>query len=143
MDRQLDKLIKQLQDISEIVSSFNSEAVQLRVVDWIFPFLEAGGKRNGVSHEMASSGSSEKEVATTSKEKKPRLKQTLIELIQNSFFDDEKSIGQIVRRLNEPGYDYQATQVSGILLGLIKDEKLERFQSSINNRYVYLKPQNS
>jgi hypothetical protein len=140
MDKYFERLVKQLQDISEVVSAFDSEAVQLRVVDQLLPFLERNGKRHNIDpeNELASISKPSKS-ATAPKEKKPGLKKSLMNLIEDSFFDEEKSIRDIVKQLNESGHEYVATQVSGILLTLVKDEQLARYQSSVNNRFVYIK----
>ena len=140
MDKYFERLVKQLQDISEVVSAFDSEAVQLRVVDQLLPFLERNGKRHNIDpeNELVSISKPSKS-ATAPKEKKPGLKKSLMNLIEDSFFDEEKSIRDIVKQLNESGHEYVATQVSGILLTLVKDEQLARYQSSVNNRFVYIK----
>ena len=140
MDKYFERLVKQLQDISEVVSAFDSEAVQLRVVDQLLPFLERNGRRHNIDPENEQTSISKpSKSATAPKEKKPGLKKSLMNLIEDSFFDEEKSIRDIVKQLNESGHEYVATQVSGILLTLVKEEQLARYQSSVNNRFVYIK----
>jgi hypothetical protein len=144
MDKYLERLVKQLEEISEVVGAFNSEAVQLRVVAQLLPALERNSGRNSANVESDNMTITKtNKLVPGSKEKKPGLKKSLINLIQNSFFEKEKSIGMIVEQLNTTGHNYLATQISGILLSLIKEGKLKRYQSPVNNRFVYVRSQAS
>jgi hypothetical protein len=139
MDKVLHRYIKHLQEISEAVSSFKSEAVQLKVIERLLPIIESSALRAPVNPENVDEKVSKAvEGIYIKKDKKPGLKKSLIELIQNSFFSEERSIGKILEELNSNGYNYVATQVSGILLALVNEKQLDRYQSKVNNRYVYL-----
>ena len=75
MDKYLERLVKQLQDISEVVNAFESEAVQFRVIDQFLPLLERNRMRNSANSEADYT-----EITKTTKsvpepkEKKPGLK---------------------------------------------------------------------
>jgi len=77
-------------------------------------------------------------IALTSN-KKSGVKRLLKGLIETSFFDQERSMSQILEQLKTTGRDLSTTQVSGILLALFKEHKLRRYPSPLTHRYVYIK----
>ncbi|RKR80569.1 hypothetical protein BDD43_0691 [Mucilaginibacter gracilis] len=75
------------------------------------------------------------------KSKKMGSTKILNQLLTTDFFDTPKSIASITD-FSATKYDtvLQTSEISGVLLKLIKVNKLSRVKSEENNRYVYLKP---
>jgi hypothetical protein len=146
MSKQIEKLKKQLIEISEVVNLFNSEAVQVKVLDRLFEVMvdterfenegiEVGGKKelkyraNGASYEHAPL------------RKKPGATKVLNQLLVNTdFFETHRSISSIADYC-KTNYDsdFKTSELSGILLKLSNEHKLKRERSDTNNRFEYVK----
>jgi predicted glycosyltransferase len=50
----------------------------------------------------------------------------IIDLRESGFFKEPKSLGQISDALEEKGYLYPVTSLSGVVLGLVKKRELRR-----------------
>ena len=50
----------------------------------------------------------------------------IIELREVGFFEKPKALGEIARALEEKGYLYPVTSLSGVVLGLVKRRELRR-----------------
>lgn len=133
MDKYLERLKKQLQDILDTVNAFDAEPVQVRIADLLLPYLEARGKHGPAEPEYGAGDN------LVGQQKKPGAKKSLEALMLAGFFDTERSMAEIVKELQESGMDFRSTQISGILLGLVNARKLRRYHSPVNHRYIYLK----
>src|SRR5207302_22016 len=65
---------------------------------------------------------------TTKKSEKGRqgASDLIVELREAGFFEKPKSLGEIAHALEEKGYLYPVTTLSGVVLGLVKKRELHR-----------------
>jgi hypothetical protein len=149
MSKHIDKLKKQLLEIAEIVNSFKSEAVQVKIIDKIFEalsesekgdvegngaefFAKKGRKRSDNNNNIDDSGLLGR--------KKPGATKVLNQLLITDFFDMPQSISAIAEICKDNfDSDFKTSELSGILLKLAKENKLRRERNDINNRFEYVK----
>lgn len=132
-------------EISEVVNSFKSEAVQVKVIDRLLDamaesekhdlegseiYLKRGRKlRTGIDDESSSFG-----------RKKPGATKILNQLLATDYFDSRHSISAIADYCKDHyDSDFKTSELSGILLKLAKENKLKRERSHDNNRFEYVK----
>jgi len=132
-------------EISEVVNSFKSEAVQVKVIDRLLDamaesekhdlegseiYLKRGRKlRTGIDDENSSFG-----------RKKPGATKILNQLLATDYFDSRHSISAIADYCKDHyDSDFKTSELSGILLKLAKENKLKRERSHDNNRFEYVK----
>jgi len=143
MSKHIDKIKKQLTEISEVVNSFKSEAVQLKIIDRLldvvvefdkgdFEHLEFSNKkdykRNGFGEDYPEEAP-----------KKPGATKVLNQLLNSDFFASPRSISSIADYCKENfDSDFKTSELSGILLKLAKENKLKRERSIDNNRFEYV-----
>jgi len=142
MDKQVERLSKQLHDFSEIINGFKSEAVQIKIIEKILPHLANWTKKPAISKPSELTDFNQHLIGSSEPtERKPGAKRILDQLLETDYFDTLKSIGDIsaycIAHFND---SLQSSQLSGVLLTLVKDGKLVRENNESNNRYVYLKP---
>lgn len=142
MNKQMEKLKKQLAEISEVVNTFKSEAVQVKIAEKLFDVLidadrfEDGdyGKR---TQRFRGDGESINGVPSR---KKPGATRILNQLLATDFFNVPRSISAIANYCKENyDSDFKTSELSGILLKLINEDKLRREKSRDNNRFDYVK----
>ncbi|MBD1364528.1 hypothetical protein IDJ77_11975 [Mucilaginibacter sp. ZT4R22] len=145
MYKQTEQLKKQLIEFTDVINAFNSETVQVIVIERVLDHLNThvSDLKDGdifMPTVVMSANPQDKEVSQT-KEKKIGLTIILRLLLGSAFFDTPQSISAITdfcaEKYDVTVYTYQ---VSGLLLGLVKEKKLARIKNDENNRYVYLKP---
>jgi hypothetical protein len=146
MSKHIEKLKKQLIEISEVVNSFRSEAVQVRVVDRLLDAmleLEKGesesiepfNKRNYKQRPDNEGG-----YTASRGGKKPGATKVLNQLLSTDFFDTARSISSIASYCKDNfDSDFKTSELSGILLKLANENKLRRERSNENNRFEYIK----
>ena len=146
MSKQIDKLKKQLIEISEVVNSFNSEAVQVRVVDRLLDAIiesERGDADNGeIPGKRPYKIRSAERLNTSAlpRAKKPGATKVLNKLLTTDFFYSPRSISSIATYCQDNfDSDFKTSELSGILLKLAKENKLRRERSEENNRFEYVK----
>ncbi|WP_147238685.1 hypothetical protein [Mucilaginibacter hurinus] len=146
MNKQIEKLKKQLAEISEVVNTFKSEAVQVKIAEKLFDVLidvdrvdTEGGEAYKRSRKLKADNGAE--VYGTQVKKKPGATRVLNQLLATDFFDVPRSISAIADHCREH-YDsnFKTSELSGILLKLANENKLKREKSKDNNRFDYLKP---
>ena len=82
-----------------------------------------------------------REVATKSKTRKNETKKQLaasdlvVNLKEDEFFEKPKSLSNISRALEEQGYLYPVTSLSGVVLGLVQKKILRRKKAE--GKWVY------
>ncbi|MGZ3766562.1 MAG: hypothetical protein ACXVA2_18005 [Mucilaginibacter sp.] len=146
MSKHIEKLKKQLLEISEVVNSFRSEAVQVRIIDRLLDAIiesekgdmegtDAFNKRG----RRPKSGEDDENFSSSGR-KKPGATKILNQLLSTDFFNARHSISEIAEYCKEH-YDseFKTSELSGILLKLAKENKLKRERSNDNNRFEYVK----
>lgn len=153
MSKHIEKLKKQLLEISEIVNSFKSEAVQVKIIDKIFEVLSESEKgdteANGADlftrkgrKKFDTDADSNSNLSTG--RKKPGATKILNQLLTTDFFDNAQSISAIAEVCkNTYDSDFKTSELSGILLKLAKENKLRRERNNVNNRFEYIKAQSA
>ena len=146
MNKHIEKLKKQLVEISEVVNSFKSEAVQVRVVDRLLDVIieieksEIDGldlyNRKSIKHKTDEDG-----IPSVGRgAKKPGATKILNQLLSTDFFDQPQSISSIALYCRENfDSEFKTSELSGILLKLANENKLRRERSNDNNRFEYVK----
>jgi hypothetical protein len=142
-----ENLKKQLIDISDAVNAFQSDAVQVivveRVLDHLIDHAHKSSVKEQTSTDLEVSGSAQPRLKISEKTaREPKIPGTtklLQGLINSQFFSLPKYIGEVTDYFNDnykgPFYTYQ---ISGLLLGLYKSGKLRREVNAETKRYVYL-----
>ena len=144
MSRQIEKLKKQLTEIAEVVNSFQSEAVQVRVVDRLLDEIMETERTDADSADVLSkknrrllSGNTEDQ--DDRGRKKPGATKVLNQLINGDYFKTPHSISSIASYCKDNyDSDFKTSELSGILLKLSKENKLKRLKSHENNRFEYV-----
>ncbi|RKR84221.1 hypothetical protein BDD43_4450 [Mucilaginibacter gracilis] len=142
MSKHLEKLKHQLNDIADAMNAFQSEAVQIKIIDRLlqqFDHWNVTPERKAVDVPPAVG-------SVTKKLRKPdrplgatRIIQKL--LVTTDYFETPRSLSEITAYCTEhhEGIYYTYT-VSGVLLKLAKQKKLIRSVSEATKLYTYRKP---
>ncbi len=145
MSKHIEKLKKQLVDISEVVNAFKSEAVQVRVVDRLLDVIMELEKADTDGVEVFNKrvyrqkGSDEGGHSGRGA-KKPGATKILNQLITSDFFDTPHSISSIANYCKDNfDSEFKTSELSGILLKLANEHKLRRERSIENNRFEYVR----
>ncbi|MDB5000977.1 MAG: hypothetical protein JWR76_2054 [Mucilaginibacter sp.] len=145
MNRQIEKLKKQLTEIAEVVNSFQSEAVQVRVVDRLLDEimetekLETEGSEVFNKKVRRSRTGNDRQQPSQQGRKKPGATKVLNQLLAGDFFTQPHSISSIADYCKDNfNSDFKTSELSGILLKLAKENKLKRERSNENNRFEYV-----
>ncbi|MCC8408951.1 hypothetical protein LJ707_08410 [Mucilaginibacter sp. UR6-1] len=136
----MEKLKKQLAEISEVVNTFKSEAVQVKIAEKLFDVLiDADRFEDGDLSKRAQRFRADGET-TGLVRKKPGATRVLNQLLATDFFDVPRSISSIANYCKENyDSDFKTSELSGILLKLVNEDKLRREKSRDNNRFDYVK----
>ena len=146
MSKHIEKLKKQLLEISEVVNSFRSEAVQVKVVDRLLDAMIESEKG-----ELEGADAFNRRVRRTRQaedddshsingRKKPGATKVLNQLLLTDYFNSSHSISEIANYCKESyDSDFKTSELSGILLKLAKEHKLKRERSDENNRFEYIR----
>jgi len=144
MSKQTEKLKKQLLELAEVVNSFQSEAVQLRVIDRVLDYLVDNDRVDLETVDTLNKRSrktfSEEDSQSAAGRKKPGATKILNQVLSTDFFDQPRSISSIAEYCKE-NYDaeFKTSELSGILLKLANENKLKRERSTENNRFEYVR----
>jgi hypothetical protein len=146
MSKHIEKLKKQLLEISEVVNSFRSEAVQVRIIDRLLDAIVESDKGEIEGAEAFNKkgrktrGGEEDETLSSAGRKKPGATKVLNQLLSTDFFNARHSISEIADYCREHyDSDFKTSELSGILLKLAKENKLKRERSNDNNRFEYVR----
>ena len=144
MSKHIEKLKKQLMEISEVVNSFRSEAVQVRVIDRLLDAMIESEKAEYDSAEQFNKKGykhrSDEGNSTTKGSKKPGATKVLNQLLTEDFFNTPRSISSIAGYCKDNfDSDFKTSELSGILLKLANESKLRRERSNENNRFEYVR----
>lgn len=64
--------------------------------------------------------------AKKTEKKRESASDLIVELRETGFFEKPKALGEIAHALEEKGYLYPVTTLSGVVLGLVKKRELHR-----------------
>lgn len=158
MNKQTEKFKKQLLEISEVVNAFKSEAVQVKIIERFFTILtdfdkgdnyensnnisqQAHGRSDRLGRDQEGNYTSTRQAARI--DRKPGATRILQQLILSDFFDTPRTISDITMHCKSEYKAYfQTSELSGILLKLIKEHKLQRQRNLLTNRFEYVKADN-
>lgn len=146
MNRHIEKLKKQIAEIADVVNSFQSEAVQVRVVDRLLDEImetervETEGSEIFNKRVRKPRGENDDEKSlTVQRRKKPGATKVLNQLLSSDFFRTPHSISAIAEYCKDKfDSDFKTSELSGILLKLAKENKLKRERSNEHNRFEYV-----
>lgn len=145
MSKQIEKLKKQLLEVSEVVNSFQSEAVQVKIISWLLDEMteEEKGEAEGAEAVFPKRGRklrTESNHSSIPGRKKPGATKILNQLLSTDYFDVPHSISAIADYCRENfDSEFKTSELSGILLKLANENKLRRERSSENNRFEYVR----
>ena len=146
MSKHIEKLKKQLLEISEVVNSFRSEAVQVKIIDRLLDAMlesekgEIDGADAFSRRGRRARQSDDDENPSSAGRKKPGATKILNQLLLTDFFNSRHSISEIADYCKEHyDSDFKTSELSGILLKLAKENKLKRERSNDNNRFEYIR----
>ena len=147
MNKQIEKLKKQLIEISEVVNSFKSEAVQVKIIDKLFDAMSESDKHDNEGNNTdtftkknhkRSEGNDGYPFSTG--RKKLGATKVLNQLLNTELFDKPQSISSIANFCKQNfNSDFKTSELSGILLKLAKENKLRRERNNDNNRFEYVR----
>jgi hypothetical protein len=153
-----DEVKKQLSELSEVINKFKSEAVQLRIVEIVAGQFAGGaekipateplsetkpGRRRKPSRKRSTPSASPTEEAPKATTKTKRTGQgattALLNLVEESFFSQPKTISDIVNHCEEKlARRFKPNEFSGKLARLTRDGTLDRKKNG-DNQYEYTK----
>lgn len=134
MDKRIQKLKDNFGELAEVVNTFRSEAVQIRVIGWLLKVIdvdETSNNRRFLHHENSHS----------LKINRPGATKMLNRLLLTDFFNTPHTIAEIVRYANEQfNTAIEPSQFSGVLIHLVQTQRLKRERTEIDRSYRYSKP---
>jgi hypothetical protein len=145
MSKHIEKLKKQLLEISEVVNAFKSEAVQLKIVETLLDVMidTEKGELEGVEL-FTKKGNKQRpdhdgDNDYVNGRKKPGATKILNQLLSTDFFYTPRSIASIANYCKDNfDSEFKTSELSGILLKLANEHKLRRERSNDNNRFEYV-----
>lgn len=155
MNDEFCKKTEQLKELAAILNSFESEAVQLRLLDYLLSGVEGEDGNSLQSQETRSEAGSKKKKKkkktknpktsnsiTSDQQSKPSKKTTSPAALINAAYEEgifktPQTIGSITEHLKHTkGHTLKANQVSPALLRLLRNEKVTRTQNE-DGQYEY------
>lgn len=152
MPKQFQELKQQLAELSDTINKFESEAVQLRIIELLFQQVGAlqFGEPNDATYEVGPARSTRTRRRDTSRTSGAERSggatpsasgavAALSDLIESDFFQEKRTIGDIVRKCEENfNVRYKSNAFSGPLSRYAKKGILKREKNEDGN-YVYFK----
>ncbi|MBS1525573.1 MAG: hypothetical protein JST19_07985 [Bacteroidetes bacterium] len=146
MSKHIEKLKKQLLEMSEVVNAFKSEAVQVRIVDRLLDTIVDTDRSDTEAIDpinkkgRRSRPGEDEDNDSIHGRKKPGATKILNQLLMTDYFNTAHSISAIADYCKEHyDSDFKTSELSGILLKLSKENKLRRERSNDNNRFEYVR----
>lgn len=150
----IDELQQKLKSFAEVVNSFKSEAVQLRVIEMLIGEMQLS--TTSISGELVktkppkrqkrkSNVRASKEVKGKAVDKPSRSRVSggpgtyvmVGDLLGKGYFKQARTIGAIIGHCGSTlGHHYKANEISPVLLRYLRDEKLKR-QKNKDGQYEY------
>lgn len=153
MHRNFHELKRQLAELSETINKFESEAVQLRIVELLFDQMSEGGRfseAGGQGYVTGPARASRREAAAPAEpQRAPRTRSAapsasgavaaLSKLVHGNFFNQKRTIGDVVKKCEEEtGVRYKSNAFSGPLSRYASKGDLKR-EKNEEGKYVYFK----
>ena len=157
MIKNFSELKKQLQELSSVINSFESESVQLRIVELIFqsenleddeessssPDLQQRRPRRRKKTPRSKGVAKGKQAKSTPKRKTTGGKKgpatILGELIDEDFFQSKRTINAIIEHASsQKARIFRANELSSPLARFVRDKRLKR-QKNSDGQYEYYK----
>ena len=139
MSKPIEKLKKQLIEISEVVNAFRSEAVQVKIVDKLLDAMIEFEKQENESGENLNGKKNIDSYNKLALRKKPGATKVLNQLLGTDLFKTPQSISGVAEYCKEHfDSDFKTSELSGILLKLSNEHKLKRQRNEENNRFEYV-----
>lgn len=143
MNKHIEKLKKQLIEVTDVVNAFQSEAVQVRIIERLLDVMIESERGDADGSEIFSRKvrkTREDDGFSAQGRKKPGATKILNQLLNTDFFDTQRSISSIAYYCKEQyDSDFKTSELSGILLKLANENKLRRERSHENNRFEYIR----
>lgn len=141
----------QLDALSKVLNKFDSEAVQLRILDHLFGNADVvdghiQGSNTEVARKTASKrkarkpkpSSSQSKTAGSTKSKKDGPKAVIEQLITEGYFTERRSIGDVREHCKiNLARNFKTTDLSPAFSRLIKDRVLAREKNNESKSYEY------
>lgn len=145
MSKHIEKLKKQLIEIADVVNSFKSEAVQVKIIERLLDTIMETEKGETETAELFNKkvvkhrSDHENDFAAANGRKKPGATKILNQLLNTDFFYTPRSISSIANYCKDNfDSEFKTSELSGILLKLANENKLRRERSQDNNRFEYV-----
>jgi hypothetical protein len=155
MQKQFHELKRQLAELSETINKFESEAVQLRIIELVFAQAGSGlsfqepeveGYEPGPSRARRGEGTGRARSVAVAKARgrggvpsASGAVAALANLVQSDYFKEKRTIGDIVKQCqDEFGVRYKSNAFSGPLSRYAKKGVLKREKNEDGN-YVYFR----
>ncbi|WP_156844527.1 hypothetical protein [Leptospira wolffii] len=129
--------IEKLKSINDVVNSFKSESVQLRVLEYLLeeenyksPTTQSSPKKKnkGIVKKQSLPKEPKKKI---SKKSRPGPGQIVDQLISEGFFNTKKSTTDIVQHCSKNlAYNYKANEIAITLTRSVRNGKLNRKENS-------------
>jgi hypothetical protein len=152
MIEKLAEMKNQLSELATLLNKFNSEAVQLRLLDLVFGkeavrIETPSGKPEKISHKgKRRNAASVKKPADVASEKRKKgstgtgAVSALVQLAATNFFDKPKTLNDIIEHCKHHlARTYKANEFSGKLGRMVRVKELTR-EKNADNQYEYKKP---
>jgi len=152
MFENFEKIKKQLSELAEVVNSFKSESVQLKIIELIFGYVPEAeeeatevnkpDRKKRTRHQKAAPKSAEPLKSAPQKKTSggTGAVATLIKLLEGDFFKQPRTINDIIEHCkHKKALHFKANEFSGRLARLIRDGKINRTKNK-DNQYEYKKP---
>jgi hypothetical protein len=135
MDKQVQKLKDEFGSLAEAINAFKSEAVQIRVIDWLLNAVDSDKPGNDKEEHSLF------EQNLLPKVKRPGATKISNHILLTGFFDSPRSIAEIVNHGNNQfNTEIKASEVSGVLIQLLKNKRLKRERSENHRSFQYSQP---
>jgi hypothetical protein len=152
MIKDFKKLKEQLIELSEVINSFKSEQVQLKLVELIFGSTEAPASetvpevsempivRRGRKPKQTVYVQQPSNIRRTRSKDRPGPSLILKRLVDEGYFDERRTIGDVVAYCYDTlKFQYKSTDLSGTLARFVKEETLKREKNAKTNQFEYFK----
>ncbi len=150
MIKDFKKIKEQLVELSEVINSFKSEQVQLRLVELMFGTMEAPTKeaapevaempivRRGRKPKQSENIQQPPKTRRTRSKDRPGPSLILKRLVDEGYFKERRTIGDVVAYcLDTLKFQYKSTDLSGTLARFVKENTLKREKNAKTNQFEY------